>query len=56
MPEREIAIRLKEPEIQMIEQAILDRDAESALEFLEKVVKPQMDSQLHRHQCRPPFE
>ena len=53
--QRKIAILLTESNLQAVEQALLDRDGAYALEFLEVVVKPQMDVQAKGH-CRPIFE
>ena len=54
--ERQVTVSLGEREIQWVEQAVLDDDAESALEFLRKVVKPSMDKVLNRTGCKPTFE
>lgn len=54
--EREVTITLAEQEIQWVEQAVLDGDGESALEFLREVVKPRMDEVLNRPGCKPVFE
>ena len=35
MPERKVAITLTESDIQRVEQAVVDRDGEAALELLE---------------------
>ena len=44
MAERKTAITLTEAERQALEQALLDRDGEAALRFLETVVKKQLDA------------
>ncbi len=54
--ERKVTITLAEQDIQWVEQAVLDDDAESALEFLREVVKPRMDKVLNRPHCKPVFE
>jgi hypothetical protein len=54
--ERQVTISLGERQIQWVEQAVLDWDAESALEFLREVVKPRMDAVLNRPGCKPAFE
>jgi len=56
MPAREVTIRLAERDIQDIEQAILDADAPSALDFLRRVLKPKVDEMLNRPHCKPEFE
>jgi len=56
MPERVAVIRLEERDIQDLEQAVLDRDAQAALEFIEKIVKPRVDEVLKRGHCKPVFE
>ncbi len=54
--ERKVTVTLAEQEIQWVEQAVLDGDGESALEFLREVVKPRMDQVLNRTGCKPVFE
>lgn len=56
MSERKVIITLLERDIQAVEQALLDNDAESALEFLREVLWPQMDKVLNRPHCKPTFE
>ena len=56
MSERKVIITLLERDIQAVEQALLDNDAESALEFLREVLWPQMDKVLSRPHCKPTFE
>ncbi|MFO7958225.1 MAG: hypothetical protein R6X33_14155 [Candidatus Brocadiia bacterium] len=53
---RKVAVSLTEREIQWVEQAVLDGDEESALEFLREVVKPRVDEVLNRPGCKPVFE
>ena len=48
MAERKVAITLSVREAQAAEQAVLDGDAEAALESVRRVVKPQVDAAL-RH-------
>ncbi|MFO8007683.1 MAG: hypothetical protein R6V05_08115 [Candidatus Brocadiia bacterium] len=54
--ERQATVILGEREIQWVEQAVPDGDAESALEFLREVVEPRMDEALNRPGCKPVFE
>jgi hypothetical protein len=54
--ERQVTIVLDERQIQWVEQAVLDGDGKSALEFLCDVVKPRMDNVLNRPGCKPAFE
>ena len=56
MPERKIVITLSESHIQAVEQAVVDRDGEAALELLRSVVKPQIDAALYQGHCKPAFE
>lgn len=56
MPERQVVIRLDERDIQAVEQSVLDRDAQAALEFVEKIVKPRVHEVLKRGHCKPVFE
>ena len=56
MPSREIAIRLAERDIQDVEQAVLDADEASALDFLRRILKPRVDEALRRTHCKPAFE
>ena len=54
--ERKVTVTLTEREIQLVEQAVLDGDAQAALEFLSEVLKPRMDAVLNRPHCKPTFE
>ncbi len=54
--ERQVTITLAEQDIQWVEQAVLDGDGESALEFLREVVKARVDEVLNRPGCKPVFE
>jgi len=55
MAERKVAVTLAERDICAVEQAVIDRDRGAALDFLERVVKPQIDAAL-KAGCRPVFE
>jgi hypothetical protein len=46
--ERKVTITLGVRDARAAEQAVLDGDAEAALEFVRRVVKPQVDAAL-RH-------
>lgn len=54
--ERKATVTLTEHEIQWVEQAVLDTDAVSALEFLSGWLKPRVDAVLNRPHCKPAFE
>ena len=54
--ERRATVALTEQEIQWVEQAVLDRDGESALAFLREFLKPRVDAVLDRPGCKPAFE
>ncbi len=54
--QRRVAIVLEEQDIQWLEQAVLDDDAQAALEFLREVGKPRVDAVLNRSGCKPAFE
>jgi hypothetical protein len=56
MPERKVVITLSECHIQAVEQAVVDRDGETALDLLRTVVKPQIDAALYQGHCKPAFE
>ena len=56
MAERRAVVSLGEPEIQAVEQVVLDDDREAALDFVKTIVRPQIDAQLNRGHCRPVFE
>jgi len=56
MPEHKGVIVLGEQEIQRNEGFVLGSNADSALEFLQQVLKPAMDKQLNRAHCKPTFE
>jgi hypothetical protein len=56
MPGREATIRLAERDIQDVEQAVLDADEASALDFLRRVLKPKVDEAICRPRCKPAFE
>jgi len=54
--ERKVVVALSGADVQAVEQAVLDRDGESALDFLVRVVKPRIDAELGKGHCRPVFE
>jgi len=56
MPAREAIIHLAERDIQDVEQAVLDADEASALDFLRRVLKPKVDEAICRPRCKPVFE
>ena len=56
MPDHKVVISLTAPDIQAVEQAVVDRDPETALELLTTVVKPRIDAVIHRGHCKPAFE
>ena len=56
MPEQKIVISLSAADIQAVEQAVMDRDADAALEVLERIVHAQIQKALTRGHCRPVFE
>jgi hypothetical protein len=56
MAERTATVTLAEGQIQWLEQAVLDRDAGSALEFLREWLKPRVDAIVNRPRCKPAFE
>lgn len=56
MPERKIVITLSENDVQSVEQAVLDRDGEAALDFLIQVLKPRIGTALVKGRCKPDFE
>lgn len=45
MAKRNVAVTLTERDQQLVELAVLDGDAAAALDFLRRVVKPQMDAE-----------
>jgi len=56
MPERKVVILLGERDLQAIEQAVLDKDGPSALEFLRGVLCPRIEEVMKRPHCKPEFE
>jgi hypothetical protein len=56
MPERRISVVLAESEVQEFLRVVVDRDPAEALEFLERVVRPQVEAGLRPSGCRPVFE
>jgi len=55
MAERKAVVEFTEREVQRVAQAILDGDAQAALEVLARVVKPKLEAAT-RGGCRPVFE
>ena len=49
-------IALSERDIQAVEQAVIDRDGESALHFLARVIRPKVEAALDKGHCKPIFE
>ena len=56
MTRRNVVIVLKERDLQEFFRAVLDRDGELALKFLDEVVRPRVERELGRPHCRPAFE
>jgi len=56
MPEQKVVISLSAVDIQAVEQAVLDRDAQAALVVLERVIHVQIQKALSQGHCRPTFE
>ena len=56
MQEKKVVITLSPTEAQEVERIVLDRDRALALNFVENVVKPQVEAALDKGQCRPLFE
>ena len=56
MPEQKVVISLTAADVQAVEQAVLDRDADAALDVLEHVVHAQVQKALIKGHCRPAFE
>ena len=54
--DKKVAIILDERDILALERAVIDKDREAALDFLMRAVKPQVDAQLNKGQCKPFFE
>ena len=51
-----VHVVLKERDLQEFFRAVLDRDADAALTFLDVVVRPRVEKELGRPHCRPAFE
>jgi len=56
MPERTVVVGLKPSDVQRVLQVVMDRDGPGALEFMTKVVQPQVEKALAPSGCRPVFE
>ena len=56
MSASDVVIQFSQREIQEIQQAILDADEASALDFLRRVLKPKVDEILNRPLRRPVFK
>ena len=56
MPEQKVVISLTAADVQAVEQAVLDRDADAALDVLEHVVQAQVQKARIKGHCRPAFE
>jgi hypothetical protein len=56
MPERRISVVLAESDVQDFLRVVVDRDPAEALDFLERVVRPQVEAALRPSGCRPVFE
>jgi len=54
--EKKVVICLNQENLQAVERAVLDRDAQAALDFLTRVIKPRIDAELNKPHCRPVFE
>lgn len=48
MADRKVTVVLTQRDMELVELAVVDDDAEAALEFVRRVVKPQVDAEL-RH-------
>ena len=51
-----MVITMTESDVQRVIRVVLDQDSQDALDFLAKVVKPQIDKALAPSHCRPVFE
>jgi len=56
MAERKLVITLHERDVQHVVRAVIDNNKEAALDFLKRVIKPQVDARLNKGQCKPFFE
>lgn len=56
MREAKAVVTLCERDVQDVEQAVLDADADAALEFLREVLWPAIETFLNRGRCKPVFE
>ena len=51
-----VVVILTEQDVQAVAQAVMDRDARAALEFLERVLEPRVRAARDKGHCRPVFE
>jgi hypothetical protein len=56
MPDRRIGVVLTEGDVQEFLRVVMDSDPAAALEFLERVVRPQVEVGLRPLGCGPVFE
>jgi hypothetical protein len=55
MTQGSVGITLTDRDIQLVELAVVDGDGAAAVDFLRRVVKPQVDA-ARKAGCRPVFE
>jgi len=48
MADRKVTVALTQRDVELVELVVVDDDAEAALEFVRRVVKPQVDAEM-RH-------
>jgi len=48
MADRKVTVVLTQRDVELVELAVVDEDAQAALEFVRRVVKPQVEAAL-RH-------
>ncbi len=56
MKDPKAVIPLGASDVQAVERAVLDGDADAALEFLKETLWPAIDRYLKRGRCQPVFE
>jgi len=56
MQRQKVIITLGVQEVQKVQRIVLDRDEAMALEFVKKIIKPQVDTALDKGHCKPIFE
>jgi len=56
MQSEKVVITLGRKDLQDVQRIVLDRDNKMALEFVEKIIKPQVDAALDKGHCKPIFE